>query len=305
MTAALETAGLTKRFGSNVAVRDLDLSVQRGELLGLLGPNGAGKTTTLRMLLGLARPTAGSARVLGGAPGDPDVLSRVGAVVEEPAFYPHMTGRDNLRTLATTGGSDPARIAVVLDQVSLADRADEKVKGYSQGMRQRLGIAAALLGDPELLLLDEPTNGLDPAGIAQMRTWLEELVAEGRTVVLSSHQLGEVEQICERVAVLSDGRLIADARVDELRPQEALAITATPLARARDVALGVDGVLEAEERDGWLRVRIDPGTAADLNDALVGHGIRVSALYPTQRSLEEVFLEMTDRGTTQDGGGSG
>lgn len=302
MTTVLQTSGLTKRFGEVTAVRDLDLTVERGELLGLLGPNGAGKTTTLRVLLGLARPTRGSATVLGGTPGGPDVLSRVGALVEEPAFYPHMTGRDNLRTLARTGGVDRARVDVVLEQVSLSERADEKVAGYSQGMRQRLGIAAALLGDPELLLLDEPTNGLDPAGIAEMRTWLRELVADGRTVVLSSHLLDEVERICERVAVLSRGRLIADTRVDELRQEEVLVVSARPLARARDLALGVDGVLDAEEQDGWLRVRAEPDTAADLNEALVRDGIRVSQLYPTQRSLEEIFLEMTGGATSQAGG---
>src|ERR687883_672993 len=191
----VETRGLTKKYGPHlVAVNGVSLTVRRGEVYGFLGPNGAGKTTTLRMLLGLIRPTSGAASVLGRSPGDPEGLTRVGALVESPAFYPYLSGRDNLRVIARYAGATRTQVDAALAQVELSDRAHDKFSTYSQGMKQRLGVAAALLKDPELLILDEPTNGLDPAGMAEMRSLIRRLGSGRRTVLLSSHLLGEVEQ---------------------------------------------------------------------------------------------------------------
>ncbi|HEX5617550.1 MAG TPA: ATP-binding cassette domain-containing protein, partial [Solirubrobacteraceae bacterium] len=213
MTDVIETSALTKRYGETVAVDRLDLRVRRGEVYGFLGPNGAGKSTTLRMLLGLVRPTSGAVTVLGGRPGTPAALSRVGAMIEGPAFYPFLSGRDNLRVLARYAGAPESRIGAVLAEVDLEDRAGDRVAAYSMGMKQRLGIAAALLKDPELLLLDEPTNGLDPAGMAEMRDFIRSLGAGGRTVLLSSHLMGEVELVCDRVGVIRAGSLVAEGTV--------------------------------------------------------------------------------------------
>jgi ABC-2 type transport system ATP-binding protein len=198
---------LTKRYGDLLAVDDLSLTVRAGEVYGFLGPNGAGKTTTLRILLGLMRPTAGSARTQGD----------VGALIEGPAFYPYLSGRTNLRVLARHAGVADERIDVVLDLVDLSGRQDDRYSAYSMGMKQRLGVAAALLKDPRLLVLDEPTNGLDPAGMADMRMLIRRLGAAGCTVLLSSHLLGEVEQICDRVGIISHGRLVREGTVAELR----------------------------------------------------------------------------------------
>ena len=189
----VETSGLGKRYGSITAVQDLNISVRRGEVYGFLGPNGAGKTTTLRMLLGLIKPSSGTAKVLGEEPGSPHGLQGVGALVESPAFYPYLSGRDNLRAMASYCGAPPQRVAEVLGQVELAGRAKDKFRKYSLGMKQRLGVAAALLKDPELLILDEPTNGLDPKGMADMRALIRRVGNGERTVLLSSHLLGEVE----------------------------------------------------------------------------------------------------------------
>ena len=191
--------------------------MRRGEVYGFLGPNGAGKTTTLRMLLGLVRPTSGTAAVLGEAPGTPGGLARIGSMVEAPAFYPYLSGRDNLRVLARHAGVGEERVDAVLAQVDLSARADDRAATYSLGMKQRLGVAAALLKDPELLILDEPTNGLDPAGMAEMRAFIRSLGDGGRTVVLSSHLMGEVEQVSDRVGVIRDGSLVAEGTVEELR----------------------------------------------------------------------------------------
>jgi ABC-type multidrug transport system ATPase subunit len=205
----IETRALTKRYGEAiVAVDALDLRVRCGEVYGFLGPNGAGKTTTLRMLLGLVRPTSGQAAVLGAPPGSREGLARIGAMVEAPAFYPYLSGRDNLRVLARYAGVAEDRVEAVLHEVRLIDRAADRSRTYSLGMKQRLGVAAALLKDPELLILDEPTNGLDPAGMAEMRDFLRSLGKGGRTVLLSSHLMGEVEQVTDRVGVIRDGALL-------------------------------------------------------------------------------------------------
>src|ERR671912_1883623 len=249
----VETRDLTKRYSSRiVAVDRVSLTVRRGEVYGFLGPNGAGKTTTLRMLLGLVRPTSGTASVLGRLPGDPESLARVGALVESPAFYPYLSGRDNLRVIACYANAPKKRIETALNLVDLADRARDKFATYSLGMKQRLGVAATLLKDPELLILDEPTNGLDPAGMAGMRALVRSLGSGERTVLLSSHLLGEIEQICDRVGVISGGRLIAESTVEELRGKGALLVGAKPLDRARQHVEQLLGAERVEVLNGAL-----------------------------------------------------
>ena len=292
-SSLVETRDLTKRYGSLTAVSNLNLNVRRGEVYGFLGPNGAGKTTTLRMLLGLIRPSSGDATVIGGSPGTPDSLERVGALVESPAFYPYLSGRDNLRVMARYSGVGKDRIGEVLDQVELSERAKDKFRKYSLGMKQRLGVAAALLKDPELLFLDEPTNGLDPKGMADMRRLIRTLGTGDRTVLLSSHLLGEVEQICDRVGVIQRGELVAQGTVSELRGREGLLVRAEPVKEAHEIAKRLAGVEEVKETDGMLRLTTDPGRAAEINAKLVSAGLRVSEIRPSEQSLEEVFLELT------------
>ncbi len=294
----VETSGLTKRYGSKItAVDDLDLVVKRGEVYGFLGPNGAGKTTTLRMLLGLIKPSSGKVRVLGERPGSPASLSRVGALVESPAFYPYLSGRDNLRVMARYSGVSKTRVGEVLERVELSDRAKDKYKKYSLGMKQRLGVAAALLKDPELLILDEPTNGLDPKGMSDMRELIRNLGRGERTVLLSSHLLGEVEQICGRVGVIQKGKLVAEGTVEELRGAAGLLVKAEPVEEAAKIAEKLAGVEEVQQADGRLRLTIDPEKAAEINAKLVEAGLRVSELRPAEQSLEDVFLSLTDEET--------
>jgi ABC-type multidrug transport system ATPase subunit len=293
----VETSGLGKRYGSITAVRDLSLSVRRGEVYGFLGPNGAGKTTTLRMLLGLIKPSSGTAKVLGEEPGSPLGLQGVGALVESPAFYPYLSGRDNLRVMASYCGAQHQRVAEVLGQVELAGRAKDKFKKYSLGMKQRLGVAAALLKDPELLILDEPTNGLDPKGMADMRALIRRVGHGERTVLLSSHLLGEVEQVCDRVGVIHKGELLIEGTVDELRGGGGILVKVEPIDEARKIAIGLAWVEGAQIEDGMLVLDTDPGKAAEINARLVSAGLRVSELRPVARSLEDAFLEIT-RGET-------
>jgi ABC-type multidrug transport system ATPase subunit len=291
----VETTKLTKRYGERiVAVDRLAMQVRRGEVYGFLGPNGAGKTTTLRMLLGLVRPTSGSAHVLGAQPGSPDSLARLGALIETPAFYPFLSGRDNLRVLSRHAGAPESRIEPVLEEVDLASRASDRFGTYSLGMKQRLGIAAALIKDPELLILDEPTNGMDPAGMAEMRRFIRELGQGRRTVLLSSHLMAEVEQICDRVGVISKGRLVGEGTVDELRGRESLFVRAAPLDAAERVLDAMRGVEEVARSDGGLRIATDPAAAAEINRALVEAGIAVGELRPERASLEKVFFELTE-----------
>jgi ABC-type multidrug transport system ATPase subunit len=291
----VETTELTKRYGERiVAVDRLAMQVRRGEVYGFLGPNGAGKTTTLRMLLGLVRPTSGTARVLGAQPGSPDSLARLGALIETPTFYPFLSGRDNLRVLARHAGAPESRIEPVLEEVDLAARASDRFGTYSLGMKQRLGIAAALLKDPELLILDEPTNGMDPAGMAEMRRFIRELGQGRRTVLLSSHLMAEVEQICDRVGVISKGRLVGEGTVDELRGRESLFVRADPLAEAERVLDAMRVVEEVARSDGGLRIATDPAAAAEINRTLVEAGIAVGELRHERASLEKVFLELTE-----------
>ena len=299
----VETRDLTKRYGSRiVAVDRVSLTVRRGEVYGFLGPNGAGKTTTLRILLGLVRPTSGMASVLGRAPGDPEGLARVGALVESPAFYPYLSGWDNLRVVARYAGVPKTKIEATLELVELRDRARDKFATYSMGMKQRLGVAATLLKDPELLILDEPTNGLDPAGMVDMRALIRRLSSDERTVLLSSHLLGEVQQICDRVGVISHGRLIAESTVEELRGRGALLVAAQPLGRARERAERLLGPERVEVLDGTLRLDTDPATAGRINRELVSANVEVTELRRIERTLEEVFLEMTNQKGEGDAG---
>jgi ABC-type multidrug transport system ATPase subunit len=295
----IETHALSKRYGDTVAVDGLELRVRRGEVYGFLGPNGAGKTTTLRMLLGLVRPTSGTATILSVPPGAPEGLARIGAMVETPAFYPYLSGRDNLRVLARHAGVGDDRVEAVLDQVGLSDRARNRSAGYSLGMKQRLGVAAALLKNPELLILDEPTNGLDPAGMAEMREFIRSLGADGRTVVLSSHLMVEVEQVSDRVGVIRDGRLVAEGTVEELRGRAALRVRAEPSAEAARLIAALPEVTSVTGVDGLLDVTVDNSRAAAVNRVLVEAGIAVSELYVQKASLEDVFLELTRAGDEQ------
>jgi ABC-type multidrug transport system ATPase subunit len=292
----IETHDLTKRYGERIlAVDGLALRIRRGEVYGFLGPNGAGKTTTLRMLLGLVRPTSGTALVLGARPGSPPSLARVGALIETPAFYPFLSGRDNLRVLARYAGAPEARIEPVLEEVDLAARGSDRFGTYSLGMKQRLGIAAALLKDPELLILDEPTNGMDPAGMAEMRTFIRELGRGRRTVLLSSHLMAEVEQIADRVGVISRGKLVGEGTVDELRGRESLWVRAEPLEKAERVVSELQAVEQVSRVDGGLRIAADPAAAAGINRMLVEAGIAVGELRHERVSLEKVFLELTQQ----------
>jgi len=292
----IETRALTKRYGDAIlAVDGLYLRVRRGEVYGFLGPNGAGKTTTLRMLLGLVRPTSGDATVLGATPGSPQGLARIGALVEGPAFYPFLSGRDNLSVLARHAGVDEDRVEVVLAEVRLSDRAEDRYATYSLGMKQRLGVAAALLKDPELLILDEPTNGLDPAGMAEMRAFMRSL-GGSRTLVLSSHLMGEIEQVSDRVGVIRDGSLVAEGTVEELRGQAGLRVRAEPLSEAARLVGALPAVDRVTTLDGLLDVAVDTAQAPAINRALVESGIAVSELYPQKASLEDVFLELTTNG---------
>ena len=289
----LVTDRLTKRYGARVAVDAVSLTVRRGEVYGFLGPNGAGKTTTLRMLLGLVRPSSGSATVLGRRPGDPAANARIGALVEGPGFYPYLSGRDNLRVMARYQGLDDHAVDEVLDRVDLTGRGGDRFRAYSLGMKQRLGVACALLGEPELLLLDEPTNGLDPAGMADMRRLVVDLAGQGQTVVLSSHLLTEVQETCDRVAVLSGGRLLAESTVAELRGASSLFVRAEPADRALAVAMQVAGDDAVHLHDGGMRLDLGAEHAARLVRALVTAGAAVHEVRPSERSLEEVFFEMT------------
>jgi ABC-type multidrug transport system ATPase subunit len=285
---------LTKRYGDSVlAVDAVTLRVRRGEVYGFVGPNGAGKTTTLRMLLGLVRPSSGRALVLCDPPGSPDGLARIGALVEVPGFYPYLSGRDNLHVFARYASVPASKVDEVLETVALDDRAKDRASNYSLGMKQRLGVAIALLKDPELLILDEPTNGFDPAGMVDMRTLIRRLGTGGRTVLLSSHLLGEVQQICDRVGVIAAGRLLREGTVSELRGGGHLRVAAEPLHDALSVAERLFGVARVRVHDGALHLDVDAAEAPRLNRELVLAGIAVRSLGWYERSLEEIFFEMT------------
>lgn len=302
------TNHLTKRYGkgeaARLAVDAVSMTVRRGEVYGFLGPNGAGKTTTLRMVLGLIRPTSGTATVLGQPAGGPEVTERVGALIEGPGFYPYLSGRDNLRVMARYRGLSTDAAEIALERVDLARRGNDKFKSYSLGMKQRLGVASALMGEPEVIVLDEPTNGLDPAGMQDMRRLIVSLAESGTTIVLSSHLLAEVQEICDRVGVINGGRLLRESTVTELRGGALLRVRATPLETALAVAMRVAGdngvrVVEnpqaVEKRDdvGGLVLNLPPSAAPEVARVLIAEGAEIYEIAPLERSLEEVFFEMT------------
>ena len=289
--------GLTKRFGPVIAVDELDLRVSSGQVYGFLGPNGAGKTTTIRMLVGLIAPSAGQIRLLGRRLPAPRVVAQTGSMIEEPAFYPWMSGRVNLEVLgATGGGCAPGEVARVLGLVGLGDVAARKVKTYSQGMRQRLGIAAAMLGRPPLLIIDEPANGLDPAGIREIRGLLRGLAAEGTTVFLSSHLLAEVEQVCDRVAVIVRGRLVeegAPVTLGAIRRRVRVEVGAAD----SEVAARLLAPWPARHVDGQFLVEHDSGR--DVNGVLVAGGVVAESVTVERPRLEDRFLEITGEGSAR------
>jgi ABC-type multidrug transport system ATPase subunit len=293
-TTIVETHTLTKRYGSGVlAVNSVDMSVRRGEVYGFLGPNGAGKTTTLRMLVGLIRPTSGTATVAGHTPGSPAGLKCIGALIESPGFYPYLSGRENLMVVADMASVGGKRVDEVLDMVELTSRAGRKFGTYSTGMKQRLGVAGALLKDPDLLILDEPTNGLDPQGMAEMRKLIKDIGQGDRTVLLSSHLLGEVEAICDRVGVISNGRLVTQSTVQDLLGEEGVLVRAQPADAAQEMLTKMFGPEAVSRRDGAIHVKTDPGKSLEINRLLTSAGIGVSELRPFERSLEEVFFQLT------------
>ncbi|NKX89110.1 ABC transporter ATP-binding protein [Nocardia coubleae] len=287
------TTGLTKRYGEHLAVDAVSMRVRTGEIYGFLGPNGAGKTTTLRMLTGLVRPSAGTATVHGSAPGDPEVLRRVGVLIEGPGFYPYLSGRDNLRVLARYRGLGDREVTQALARVDLTTRADDRFRTYSLGMKQRLGVGAALLGDPDLLVLDEPTNGLDPAGLAEMRSLIVDLAADGHTVLLSSHQLAEVQEICHRVGVISGGRLLAESTVAELRGTASLLVRAEPADVAVEAVRTLSDAPVRASAEG-IRIETTAAMAPAVARAVVQAGADLLELRVDEKSLEEVFFELTE-----------
>jgi len=316
-TLALATRGLRKSYGSRLALDGLDLSVPSGVVYGFLGPNGAGKTTTMRLLTGLLHPDAGSIELLGRpfTRADRHRLFEVGALVESPSFYPYLSGRANLDALASDGAAVPkGRIDELLDLVGLRERARDKVSGYSLGMKQRLGIAGALLSDPKLLLLDEPANGLDPAGIVAMRETLRHLAASGKTVFVSSHLLAEVQVLADVVGIIARGRLVREGPLESLlTDQGVVRVRVTraevdgaraalgPIARVDATPGAIPGATPAEGAgEQWLTVHVEPTRAAEVNRALAAAGIYASGL-ESGTDLELLFLELTGGEASSEG----
>ncbi len=292
----IETKDLTKRYGEVLAVDKLSLRVARGGVFGFLGPNGSGKTTTMGMLLGLVHPTSGEARIFGDPARHPETLRQVGAMVESPTFYPYLTGRQNLKYFqGVKRRGVPADIDRLLQLVELGKRADSKFSTYSLGMKQRLGIACALLGDPELLFLDEPTNGLDPAGVVEVRELIRELGRGSRTVILSSHLLAETELVCDNVAVLSRGKLIAQGTIQELlRSHDTARLRTTDDARATAILSELSWVERVAAEDGHLLVEAPADRSWEISRELSRWDVHVRELTPIHRSLEEFFMEVTN-----------
>jgi ABC-2 type transport system ATP-binding protein len=301
--APVEVRGLVKRYGEITAVDRVDLKVDVGDVYGYLGPNGAGKTTSLRMMLGLIRPTAGSVRLFGR---DPllgvRALEGVAGFVEAPRFYPYLTGRRNLEMLAAyDGGGARERIEGALETVELSDRAKDRVGGYSHGMKQRLGIAAALLRDPRLMLLDEPATGLDPAGMRDMRALIRRLADGGMTVVLSSHQLAEVEELCNRVGIVRSGRMVYEGAIADLKRSTGggYRLRTTDDERALRVCSAQPGIEDVRREAGAIRFTADESAAADLSVALVEARAPIVELARQAATLEDLFFELTEGGEAE------
>jgi ABC-2 type transport system ATP-binding protein len=298
----IEASGLTKRYRGRPAVDGVDLTVLPGEIYGFLGPNGAGKTTTMRMLLGLVRPDAGAVRLFGRDPRVDQLgaLAGVAGIIEEPRLYPYLSGRANLRLLAAydRGGADEALIEDVLDTVELRSRAKDRVREYSQGMRQRLGIAACLVRRPRLLLLDEPANGLDPAGIRFLRGLLRRLTSDGMTVFLSSHLLAEVQELCARVAIISSGRIVYEGDLDALRAKAGrrYRLASDQPEPAAAACARVPGISEVAIDDEQVTFAIaDDDALVGLTRAMADAGVAIRALVPEQLTLEQLFFDLTER----------
>jgi len=299
----LRTKGLTKRFGSLVAVNNLNLELRRGEVFGFLGPNGAGKSTTVGMILGLVAPTAGSIELFGKKLDGHswELLRRVGAIIEEPAFYPYLSGRDNLEVLSRSiGGINRAKIDEVLKRVNLFERAKDRYGTYSMGMKQRLGIASTLLRDPELIILDEPTSGLDPAGTLEVRDLIPELANENRAVFLCSHLLHEVELVCNRVVIIKQGIMIANSTVQELVTRgQLLQIKVNDPVQAMTILESLPWIKSVKRENGYIVVDAPRDSASRVNQALAEQNIFASELLSRNVSLESVFLQLTG-GTSGD-----
>lgn len=298
MASAVSVHDLSKTYGNQVAVSHATFDVKQGSVCGFVGPNGSGKTTTIRMLLGLISPTGGTGSVLGASISHPEnYLSRVGALIEGPAFYPALSGRENLNVLATLGGFPKERVGQLLETVGLGDRANSKFKTYSLGMKQRLGIAAALLPDPQLLILDEPTNGLDPSGIHEVRTLLGDLAKSGTTVFVSSHLLSEIEMICDSLVMLRNGRVIFSGDTKDLLAAQQCLIIARP-EHSHDLT-NLSKIVESLQKsfkvvDGALEIVAPTQWAPTLNRAAFDSGITLSELQTQLPTLEETFFDMTE-----------
>lgn len=294
---AIRATSLTKRFARGVAVDEVSLEVRRGEVYGFVGLNGAGKTTFMRMLVGLARPTSGSFEVLGQPALSNDVLRRVGAMIEGPTFFAGMTGRQNLRLLAEYARLPLPSVDTALAAVDMQQRADDRFRTYSLGMKQRLGLAAALLGEPELLLLDEPTNGLDPAGISAMRDLIRAQAQHGRSVFLSSHLLSEIAQVCDRVAVLHEGRVMAIGTPAEIEATHAgaprIIVSTMDVDTAVRILRAHDDVESVSASGGEVTITASRDITGAVTAALVAAGVDIAGVRREQRSLEDVFLDMT------------
>lgn len=301
-TLAIETRGLTKTYGKTTVVDHIDLAVPRGSVVGFIGPNGAGKTTTMRLLLGLIAPTEGEGAILGHPLSDPSsFLGEVGAMIEGPAFYPWLSARHNLKALATLGDrygrqDREGRIDAVLERVNLADRAEDRFSDYSMGMKQRLGIAASLLRDPELLMLDEPVNGLDPNAVKEVRDLIKSLAAEGRTVFVSSHLLAELELVCDDVVLIQGGKLTYQGSIDAMRAPSQRFLVRPEFANSIDLvgqSLASLDVL-VEPCAGGMEVSGPNVNAAEINRRCFAAGVTLTEISPIKISLEDAFLSMTE-----------
>jgi ABC-2 type transport system ATP-binding protein len=294
----IEVRGLVKRYGELTAVGGVDLTVNPGDVYGYLGPNGAGKTTSLRMMLGLIRPTEGSVRLFGRDPMESvRALHRVAGFVEAPTFYPYLNARRNLELLAAFDGDGAAgRIDAALETVELSDRAKDRVGGYSHGMRQRLGIAGALLRDPKLLLLDEPATGLDPAGMRDMRLLIKRLAEQGMTVLLSSHLLTEVEDVCNRVAIVRTGKIVYEGEIADLKRGAGTLyrLETTDDERAAAVCRAQRGISDVRIENGRISFSADEAAVAELSQALIEAGALIHALAPQSVTLEDLFFSLTE-----------